>query len=197
MEISNELKYALKLLNMTYQDLKTRMLLLDNSDFQDDNDECIMPNIQTIYTDGACPSNGFGGKQASIGVFFGDGDKRNISSLFNMNNPTNNRAELFAILIALENSIGPVEICSDSQYSINCVTKWIHKWAANNWKTATGKPVKNKELIVNISNQLKNRKVIFRHVSNFDHKIPKNKTNKDHYGNYMADKLANDALLQS
>lgn len=184
-KLNDELNYALKLLGISHQQLKTKMLM------ETSNDE-----YTRIYTDGACPNNGFGANKASIGIFFGDNDKRNVSSLINMKNPTNNKAELFAILIALENSSGPIEICSDSQYAISCITKWSKKWEKDNWKTANGHPVKNKEIIIDIKEKIKNRSVIFRHVSNFDHKIPKNKTNKDHWGNYMADKLANEALEQ-
>ncbi len=187
--MDKELDYALKLLGITLSELRTKMYLTMEETNLEINKKYI-----TIYTDGACPNNGNGAKKASIGIFFGDNDSRNISSLLNISNPTNNRAELYAILIALENSTGSVEICSDSQYGISCLTKWMNIWEKNNWKTANGKPVKNKEILVDIKEKMKNRNIIFRHVSNFDHKIPKNKTNKDHYGNYMADKLANDAL---
>ena len=196
-KMEQEYNYALKLLGMTRQELSTKMMLANTSN-DDSGDECIQPSYQRIYTDGACPDNGFNAKYASIGIFFGDNDPRNVSSLFNMENPTNNRAELVAILVALENSSGFVEICSDSKYSIQCITQWSPKWEKNDWKTANGKPVKNKEIITQINKILQEREgqVKFRHVSNFDHKIPKNKTNKDHYGNYMADKLANDALIK-
>lgn len=185
--MEKELQYALKLLNMTLSELQTKMYLTINEEIE-------LPQYTTIYTDGACPNNGNKATKASIGIFFGDNDSRNISSLLNISNPSNNRAELYAILVALENSSGSVELCSDSQYAISCLTKWIKNWQKNNWKTTTGKPVKNKEILIDIYEKMKNRNVRFRHVSNFNHKIPKNKTNKDHYGNYMADKLANDAL---
>ncbi len=183
--MQTELDYALKLLGMTLSDLRIKMFKEYNQD----------KNIKTIYTDGACPNNGQKAVKASIGIFFGDNDSRNISSLLNISNPTNNRAELYAILVALENSTGSVEICSDSQYAISCLTKWIQNWQKNNWTTKNGKPVKNKEMLIDIYEKMKNRNIQFRHVSNFNHQIPKNKTNKDHYGNYMADKLANNALI--
>lgn len=192
--MEKELTFALKLLGLTRAELRTKM----NFSIENKTNEINEINeikYTTIYTDGACPNNGNGAKEASIGIFFGDNDSRNISSLFNMSNPTNNRAELYAILVALESSIGTVEICSDSQYAISCLTKWVNKWEKNDWKTASGKPVKNKEILIDIKERMKNRNIIFRHVSNFNHKIPKDKANKDHYGNYMADKLANDALL--
>ncbi|OMH81867.1 Ribonuclease H [Zancudomyces culisetae] len=49
--------------------------------------------IFSVYTDGACSGNGKGGSQAGLGVFFGDGDPRNLSE--RLQGPqTNNRAEL-------------------------------------------------------------------------------------------------------
>ncbi len=191
--MEKELEYALQLLGMTIQELRIKMALT--------NEPSTNP-YETIYTDGACPNNGQEANQGGCGVFFGDGDERNISTRFYMPKPTNNRTELFAILMGLENSrdISSLEICSDSQYSINCITKWMKKWKQHDWKTANGKPVKNKELLLQIDDELKEREkknhsIKFRHVSNFNHVVPKNKINKDHYGNYMADKLANDALI--
>lgn len=184
--MTEELKYALKLLGMSLEELRVKMIL--DIDIEKNN-----LNTTTIYTDGACPDNG-NAKEASIGIFYGDNDDRNISSKMTLDNPTNNRAELFAILIALENSSGSLEICSDSQYAISCLTKWMKKWKQNNWKTANGFPVKNKDILCEIDKHLEKRSITFRHVSNYDHKKPKDKRNKDHYGNYMADKLANDAL---
>lgn len=62
---------------------------------------------------------------------------------------TNQRAELTAILRALE--IAPrhrdVTIFTDSRYAIDCVTVWFINWRRNNWKTASNKPVENKDLI--------------------------------------------------
>jgi ribonuclease HI len=61
---------------------------------------------------------------------------------------TNNRMELMAVIQALETvEIGPrVIITSDSQYVVNGCTVWCRNWMANGWKTADGKPVKNRDL---------------------------------------------------
>ena len=62
---------------------------------------------------------------------------------------TNNRMELRAVLEAL--SVLPegetVEVCSDSRYVIDALSRWIHGWRRKGWKTATGGPVLNRELI--------------------------------------------------
>lgn len=68
--------------------------------------------------------------------------------------PTNQRAELTAIGIALkivfqrekELTGTPwfdVEIYSDSRYAIGCMTEWREKWKANGWRNADGAPVGN------------------------------------------------------
>lgn len=41
--------------------------------------------------------------------------------------------------------VAKVKIITDSQFTIKCITLWIHNWKRNNWKTASGGPVKNKE----------------------------------------------------
>lgn len=83
--------------------------------------------------------------------------------------PTNNRGELTAIMRALKlYSQRPLIICSDSKYSINCLTEWLPVWRSrfgnnpNNWKTATGETVSNVDLLTDIEPLLKGVK--FEHV---------------------------------
>ena len=102
-----------------------------------------------IYTDGSCLFNGTKRARAGFGVYFGPGDSRNISSRLENQDQTNNRAELMAIIKALEiiqDHQGRVEIHSDSQYCSQGVTSWIYNWKLNGWKTAAKAPVKNKDL---------------------------------------------------
>lgn len=67
--------------------------------------------------------------------------------------PTNQRAELTAIILALEWAVKsevPNTLCtiySDSQYAVKCMTQWIYRWIDNDWKDANGHPVKNQDLI--------------------------------------------------
>lgn len=83
--------------------------------------------------------------------------------------PTNNRGELTAILRALQlYPQRPLTICSDSKYSINCLTEWLPVWRSRfgsnpkNWKTSTGEPVSNIDLLTDIEPLLKSVK--FEHV---------------------------------
>jgi len=98
-----------------------------------------------IYTDGACSGNtGIGGwgcviiKNAEKPIFLNGGE----------NYTTNNRMELIAAIKGLnyfreENNI---TIVTDSKYLKDGIESWIENWKKNGWKTASKKPVKNKEL---------------------------------------------------
>ncbi|POS72489.1 ribonuclease H [Diaporthe helianthi] len=105
-------------------------------------------DLVEIYTDGSTLSNGQTGAVAGVGVFFGDGDPRNISERLSGMPQTNQRAELTAILRALETV--PLDqgvmIWSDSMYAINCVTEWFVRWEKNGWKTHKGQ-VQNRDLV--------------------------------------------------
>ncbi|KAK8025658.1 hypothetical protein PG990_003481 [Apiospora arundinis] len=111
-----------------------------------------------IYTDGSSLSNGRADAVAGVGVFFGAGDPRNISERLEGELQTNQRAELTAILRALEqvSDDQDIRIFSDSNYSINCVTKWYINWEKNGWKTQ-GKVVKNKDLVELIRAKIRDR----------------------------------------
>ena len=58
------------------------------------------------------------------------------------------RMELSAVIRALQALKEPchVHLHTDSRYVIDGITKWIHGWKKNGWKTADKKPVKNQEL---------------------------------------------------
>ena len=97
-----------------------------------------------IYTDGACRGNpGPGGWGA---VLISGGNEKEISG--GEPGTTNNRMELMAAIMALEAMKRPVEVHlhTDSTYVRDGITKWIHGWKKNGWKTAAKKPVKNADL---------------------------------------------------
>ncbi|KAB8288921.1 ribonuclease H family protein [Bifidobacterium avesanii] len=74
-------------------------------------------------------------------------------------NGTNQIGELCAVLQALRTHPGPqpLTIETDSQYAINCSTKWVRGWKKNGWKNAQKKPVKNAELIRAIDAEISRR----------------------------------------
>lgn len=102
-----------------------------------------MPNVE-IYTDGACSGNpGPGGWGALLRS--GDHEKELSGGEFET---TNNRMELMAAISALEElkTSSQVDLHTDSTYVKDGITKWIHNWERNGWKTAAKKPVKNVDL---------------------------------------------------
>jgi len=97
-----------------------------------------------IYTDGSCLGNPGPGGWAAI-LVYGDVEKELSGGEADT---TNNRMELMAAIAALEALTRPVActITSDSVYLKDGITRWIHGWKKNGWKTAAKKPVKNKDL---------------------------------------------------
>jgi ribonuclease HI len=101
------------------------------------------PQIE-IATDGACKGNpGPGGWGALLRW---KGQERELSG--GEADTTNNRMELMAAIAALEALKKPsdVRLSTDSRYVMDGLTKWIHGWKRNGWKTADRKPVKNADL---------------------------------------------------
>ena len=97
-----------------------------------------------IFTDGACRGNpGPGGWAALLRT---GAQERTVSGGEVLT--TNNRMELIAAIRALEALTKPcrVELHTDSQYVRDGITKWIHGWQRNGWRTADRKPVKNADL---------------------------------------------------
>ena len=115
-----------------------------------------------IYTDGACSGNPGKGGWAAIIL-----DKNNQFSLSGSeNNTTNNRMELMAPIMALKKIKKKSEIIiyTDSKYVKEGITVWIKRWKLNNWKSASKKPVKNKDLWVKLDNSCQKHKVSWKWV---------------------------------
>jgi ribonuclease HI len=97
-----------------------------------------------IFTDGACRGNpGPGGWAALLRT---GGKERELSG--GESPTTNNRMELMAAIRALQALTKPcrVALYTDSNYVRDGITKWIHGWVRNGWRTADRKPVKNADL---------------------------------------------------
>ena len=104
-----------------------------------------MENI-LIFRDGSSKGNpGPGGWAALVVV----GDKVTELGGFEKHT-TNNRMELLAAIEGLRacNTAprGPRIIYTDSSYVINGITKWLHGWKKNGWKTKEKKAVINQDL---------------------------------------------------
>lgn len=102
------------------------------------------PKTVEIFTDGACSGNPGPGGWGAV-MRWGD-DERELSG--GEPETTNNRMELMAAIASLEALKRPVNvrITTDSTYVRDGITKWIHGWKRNGWKTAAKKPVKNADL---------------------------------------------------
>ena len=115
-----------------------------------------------VWTDGACSGNpGPGGWGAILSY---KGKEKELSGGEAMT--TNNRMELTAAIMALEALTRPatVEIHTDSVYVKDGISKWIHGWKRNGWKTADRKPVKNEELWKRLDAALKQHKIEWKWV---------------------------------
>ena len=107
----------------------------------------------TIYTDGACSGNpGIGGWGVVILI---PGDNP-IHLKGGLNNTTNNQMELTATIEGLQyfKESKQILIITDSKYVINGIESWIKNWKKNGWKTASKKPVKNKDLWKNLDKEI-------------------------------------------
>ena len=102
-------------------------------------------------------------------------------------NTTNNRMELTAAIRGLEALKRPcrVTLSTDSRYVMDGLTKWIHGWRKNGWKTADKKPVKNADLWQKLIDAAAPHRVEWVWV----------KGHAGHPDNERADKLASDAAL--
>ena len=136
-----------------------------------------------IYTDGACSGNPGPGGWAAVLIY--NGKEKEISG--SNKNTTNNIMEITAVIEGLKALKYPceVELNSDSAYVVNTFTQgWIFNWMQKGWKTASGDPVKNKELWQELYSLTKIHKVTFNKV----------KGHADNHYNNRCDELARDAI---
>ena len=173
------------------------------------------------FTDGSTLGNGGKNALGGIGVFFPDNlGLTNVSlnyAKFVIENPeyamhkaTNNITELLAISIAIQlittkfKKINPdksldslrIILYTDSEYSINCITKWAVGWERNGWQKKTGKKtdreIKNLDLIKKLYRAYTTQRIKFVHVNSHTRE-PSNKNSVEWriwHGNEMADQLA-------
>ena len=104
-----------------------------------------------IYTDGACSGNPGPGGWAVIILA-----NNEIKEMFSGSekNTTNNQMELLAPIKAIQKfkKKSEISVFTDSTYVKDGMTTWIKQWEKNGWKTASKKPVKNKDLWKKLKN---------------------------------------------
>ena len=187
-------KFALKAQKNIIDNYKT-MLSYDNQEKQtipleNINDNKLKDTL-TIYCDGAC-SNNPGNSGSGLALYYGDNSPVLLYGDFDEYG-TNNTAELKALYKALiiaseANNKSKVIIFSDSQYSIDCITKWAYSWKMKNW-TKKGGEIKNLELIQVshlLFDQIK-KNIEIRHV----------KGHSGIEGNELADRMAIQAIASA
>ncbi len=91
-----------------------------------------------------------------------------------------------AAIAALEALKRPsrVELHTDSAYLKDGITKWIHGWKRNGWRTADKKPVKNAELWQQLDAARQRHEIDWRWV----------KGHAGHTENERADELAREGM---
>ncbi|KAI0444635.1 ribonuclease H-like domain-containing protein [Xylaria telfairii] len=121
-----------------------------------------MVYVMEFYVDGGCRGNGYQWATGAAACCLMRKGHRFYSHksvhLPRYPTPTNQRAEITAIILALqwalerfeELDLSPrldVRIHSDSKYAIGCMTTWVYKWASNGWQNSSGYDVANRDLI--------------------------------------------------
>ena len=138
-----------------------------------------------IYTDGACSGNPGPGGWGAI-LRYGTVEKELSGGA---NPTTNNRMEMLAAIMGLEALKRPcrVRIHTDSQYMRDGITRYIHAWKRNGWKTADKKPVKNVDLWQRLEAAIETHQVQWRWI----------KGHAGHPENERADALARAGVVEA
>jgi len=138
-----------------------------------------------IYTDGACSGNpGVGGWGA---ILMYNGHQKECAGYDKLT--TNNRMELFGVIMALKQLKEPceVEVYTDSAYVSNAFNqKWIEQWQKMGWKTASKSEVKNQDLW----------KMLLLEMNRHSIKFIKVKGHSDNEFNNRCDELAREQIVE-
>ena len=116
-----------------------------------------------VFTDGACSGNpGIGGW--GVVILINDSDPIFLKG--GEIQTTNNRMELTATIKALkyfkEHQL--ITLITDSKYVKDGIKSWIANWKKNGWRTTSKKPVKNKELWVELDSQISKHNITWKWV---------------------------------
>ncbi|KAI1194869.1 ribonuclease H-like domain-containing protein [Nemania serpens] len=121
-----------------------------------------MVYVMEFYVDGGCRGNGqawsIGAAACCLTKSHNRGYRYRTTSLPRHPTPTNQRAEIAAIIMALEWALEKydeldsypdldVRIHTDSRYAVGCMDNWIYKWVRNGWVNSAGNEVANRDLI--------------------------------------------------
>ena len=146
-----------------------------------------------IYTDGACPNNGYRNAKCGMGIHYSLNNiikLNDISQELYVDKPTNNYAELMAINTAINSIIknkikNKIIIYTDSKYCINVLLKWYKNWVL---KDSTHNKA-NIKLIKDTYNNMQKINIELLYI-----KAHSNNIDEHSIGNSIADKLARNSI---
>jgi len=146
----------------------------------------VMPEI-FIYTDGACSGNPGPGGWGALLIAKSGNEILKLRELYGgAADTTNNRMELTAAIESLNalDRASEVTVVTDSVYVKDGISKWLHGWKRNGWKTAAKKPVKNDDLWRALDTAQARHQVNWKWI----------KGHAGHAENELADELANKGM---
>lgn len=139
------------------------------------------PRVE-LFSDGACRGNpGLGGWGVILRC---SGREKTLCGV--EEETTNNRMELLAVIMGLEQLQKPcqVSLTTDSQYVSKGLSEWLAEWKAAGWRTRKKKPVKNEDLWQRLDSACTRHQVRCHWV----------RGHTGHVENERADALANEAI---
>ncbi len=141
------------------------------------------PEFITLYTDGAYSEK----KEICSYVSLFKSVKGLYSVKFGIKNLQNSSLiEMIAVIEGLKvlKDETKVRIVTDSRYVIKGLTEWIYNWKLNNWHTAQGEKVKNRECWLEYSDLTSGKYIEFEWV----------KGHSEHFENTICDRYASELL---
>lgn len=124
-----------------------------------------------VFTDGSFMRKKTG-TYCGYGIYFPNKEFDDVSRSFKKYPMTNQRAELYAVYIALviifqnKPDTKYVKLYLDSEYVLKSITVWYKKWEKNNWIGSNKKPIENQDILKSIISYISGRRnqVTFIHV---------------------------------
>uniref|UniRef100_A0A8C5QKD1 Ribonuclease H1 n=1 Tax=Leptobrachium leishanense TaxID=445787 RepID=A0A8C5QKD1_9ANUR len=164
---------------------RTKLIEIDSLPSFNNENLNRMGDYSVVYTDGCCSRNGRLKARAGLGVYWGPNNPLNVAERLD-GRQTNQRAEIQAACKAIETAkaqnISKLVLYTDSMFTINGITKWIHSWKQNGWRLSTGQNVINREDFEKLDKLTEGIEIKWMHIPG----------HAGFSGNEAADKLARD-----
>lgn len=120
---------------------------------------------------GSAPRNGQPDCQGGYACLFPHHPDLNVTSRVENGPSTNNRADYLGALEAMKraNEQDPAHeqvlfIFSSNLVLIQSMTKWVYSWRANDWHKPNGEPAKNRDILEQLLDEQRGRRIMWRHV---------------------------------